>query len=272
MNQNQIGLAGSSRRTLFAVALTMLAAPYAWAEAPRVTRAQVDTPKRVLFVGNSYYYYNNSLHNHVRRMAVAADPSLEKALQYKSATIGGSVLAHHNIDWLTKPGQIGVKEPFELVVLAGNSADALSPKTRDAFRASVVEFNRTITERGGRTALYMTHSYVPPHKNVDPQNARKTEDMYVSVGNEVGALVIPVGLAFEEAYRRHPELKLHDANDGSHPSLHGSYLAASTVYATLYGKSPVGNAYDYHGAVDAATAAKLQQVAQDTVRKFFGQP
>jgi hypothetical protein len=27
-------------------------------------------PQRVLFVGNSYLYYNDSLHNHVERMAI----------------------------------------------------------------------------------------------------------------------------------------------------------------------------------------------------------
>ncbi len=26
------------------------------------------TPERVLYIGNSYLYYNDSLHNHVRRM------------------------------------------------------------------------------------------------------------------------------------------------------------------------------------------------------------
>jgi hypothetical protein len=48
---------------------------------------------------------------------------------------------------------------------------------------------------------------------------RKIEDMYLSVGNEVGAFVIPVGLAFEEAYRQRPDIKLHKDYDGSHPDL-----------------------------------------------------
>jgi hypothetical protein len=118
-------------------------------------------------------------------------------------------------------------------------------------------------------ALYMPHAYVPPHKEADPQNNRRNEEFYVAVGNALSALVIPVGLAFEEAYRRHPELKLHKAYDGSHPSLAGSYLAAATCYAALYGKSPVGNGYDAYGEVDADTRLKLQRVAHDTVQKFF---
>jgi hypothetical protein len=42
------------------------------------------------------------------------------------------------------------------------------------------------------------------------------------------------------------------------------------VYASLYGKSPVGNSYDYYGKVDKETAAFLQKVADETARKFFG--
>lgn len=239
------------------------------AAAPLVKAPQVDTPTHVLFVGNSYLYYGDSLHNHVRRMVIDADPALEKKMNYKSATIGGSSLAHHNIEHLTTPGKIGVKEPFQLVVLQGGSGEPLSEARRAQFREKVIEFNKVITERGGKTALYLNHVYVKPHKQASPENIRLTEDLYVAVGNEVGALVIPVGLAFEEAYRRRPEMELHKDYDGSHPTLIGTYLAACTVYASVYGKSPVGNGYDYYGRIDKATAAFLQQVALDTVKKFY---
>ena len=245
----------------------------ALAAAPDITQPQVTNPARVLFVGNSYYYYNNSLHNHVRRMVVASNSSnsadLGKRMQYKSSTIGGSSLDHHPIDWLTSPGRIGVKEPFELVILAGNSGDALNEKTRALFVKTVAEHNQIIASRGAKTALYMTPAYVTPHKEVNPQNMRKTEDMVVSVANEIKGMAIPVGLAFEEAYRRYPDIKLHDKEDGSHPNAWGTYLAASTVLASVYALSPVGNSYTMFGLVDAQTATQLQQVAQDVVVKFF---
>jgi hypothetical protein len=262
------GLIPASLRAWCFFTCTLIAS-YA-AAAPDVKAPQVDTPLRVLFVGNSYLYYGDSLHNHVRRMAIAADPTLAKKLAYKSATIGGAKLADHNIDHLTEPGRIGVKEPFQLVILQGGSAAPLSEKRRAQFREKVLEYSKLIASRGGKTALYLTHAYVPPHKRAKPENIRLTEDLYVSVGNEANALVIPVGLAFEEAYRRKPGIKLHKDYDGSHPELIGTYLAACTVYASIYGKSPVGNSYDYYGKIDKETAAFLQQVAQDTVRKFYG--
>ena len=254
---------------LFAIVLTFTHFAAA-AQVPVVKAPQVDTPVRVLFVGNSYLYYGDSLHNHVRRLAIAAEPGLEKKLAYKSATIGGASLAHHDIDHLTQPGRIGVKEPFQLVILQGGSAAPLSERRRAQFREKVIEYSKLISARGGKAVLYMTHAYVKPHKQTKPENMRLTEDLYVSVGNEAGILVIPVGLAFEEAYRRRPDIKLHKDYDGSHPELIGTYLAACTVYASIYGRSPVGNSYDYYGKIDKETAAFLQQVAQDTVSKFYG--
>lgn len=259
---------GSIVRTLLLAVTLALSGAHAVAAAPVVKSPQVDQPTHVLFLGNSYFYYGDSLHNHVRRMVDAAQPGFDAKAKYKSATIGGAELAHFPIDHLTEPGRIGVKEPFQLVILQGGSNEPLSAPRRAKFRQTVIEFDKIIKQRGGKTALYMTHSYVAPHEQAKAENARLTEELYVSVGNEVGALVIPVGLAFEEAYRRRPDMKLHKGYDGSHPELIGTYLAACTVYASVYGQSPVGNAYDYFGKIDRETAAFLQQVAQDTVQKF----
>jgi len=235
---------------------------------PAVKKPQVETPKNILFVGNSYFYYNDSLHNHVRRMVEASGILTVKQMRYKSATIGAAPLAEHDVKGLLEPGRLS-KEPFQVVILQGNSGAALADARRKSFQDKAVEFNADIQKAGAKTALYMTHAYVAPNKNASPDMMRKVEDLYVSVGNEIGALVIPVGLAFEESYRRRPDFRLHKDYDGSHPNMNGTYLAASVVFASLYGKSPVGNTYDYFGAVDKESAAYLQQVAWDTVQKFY---
>ena len=78
-------------------------------------------PNRILFVGNSYLYYNDSLHNHVNRMAAERFPERAELTIYKSATIGGSTLSHHNLDHLLDSKNIGVTDNFELVILQGGS-------------------------------------------------------------------------------------------------------------------------------------------------------
>ena len=230
---------------------------------------KIENPTRLLFVGNSYLYYGDSVHNHVRRMAAAAGLRPEADLKYKSATIGGAALFDHNIDSYLEPGKLRVKDSFQVVILQGGSAVGWS-KTRPAeFKATVVAFAQKIAAAGGETALYMTHAYVAPNERADPNMTATLERIYVDAGNTTGALVIPVGLAFQKAYALKPEIRLHKASDGSHPSLLGTYLAASVVFASIYGVSPVGNAYDYFGEIPKDDAAFLQQVAEDTVRNFY---
>ena len=252
------------------LAFAMTGAPAA-ADAPAVKPGDNGAPKRVLFVGNSYLYYGDSLHNHVRRMAVAADSRNGKQYRYKSVTISAGALDDHDVESYLEPGRLA-KEPFEVVVLQGKSSAALSEKGRTEFASEVAALDKDIRERNARTALYMTHAYVEPHKKTDPAMIRDLEKLYVSTGNKAGALVIPVGLAFEEAYKERPDIKLHKHYDGSHPDLIGTYLAACVVYASLYNRSPVGNPYDYFGAIDKDTALFLQKIADKTVRAFYGQP
>jgi hypothetical protein len=247
----------------------LLVATVATAATPVVKQPQVDTPKRVLFVGNSYLYYNNSMHNHVRMLAMAADAATARGFEYKSSTIGGATLDHHNMDHLTTPGRIGVKEPFELVIMHGNSTDGVADARRAAFRATALEYGKLIASRGGKVALYMTPAHTKPSRAAAPDMMAKTADLYVSVGNEINALVIPAGLAFEDAYRRRPDIRLH-IHDGSHPTLAGTYLAACTIYSTIYNRPCSGNSYDSYGQLSREDVAFLQQVADDTVRQFFG--
>lgn len=256
------------RRTLSWTAAFVLLVSFAHAASPVVRSPQVDTPKRILFVGNSYFQYNGNIHVHANRIAANADPG--STYQYKSATIAAAPLRHHPIEHLITPGKLDVKEPFEVVILQTNSTDAMNARERQSFRETAIEFNQAIARRGGKTALYMTQAHVKPSRLAGTDMLSRTAEMYITVGNEIGAIVIPAGLAFEEAYRRRPGIVLHHHLDGSHPSLLGTYLAACTIYATLYGRRSEGNAYDYQGEIAKEDALFLQKVADDTVEKFFG--
>lgn len=223
-------------------------------------------PSQLLLIGNSYLYYGDSLHNHLNRMAEHAYPDTE--FDYKSATISGAYLDQHPIDSLLTPGQLGLDEPFDVVILQGHSGAGTTPERQAGFREAAVEFDGKIDATGAQTALYMTHAYNEAHDSYDPEMIRQIEELYTSVGEETGAIVIPVGLAFEEAYKRRPDIELHKSFDGSHPTLLGTYLAAATTFATLYDESAVGNPETYFGEISEEDAAFLQQVAEDTVAAF----
>lgn len=236
---------------------------------PEIKRLQDPAPERILFVGNSYFYYNDSLHNHVRRMVEASEIGLSGELTYKSATIGGAALRDHAIDHLLKPANLRVDAPFEVVILQGGSAEPLSEARRAGFTETATAYAAKVRAAGGEPVLYMTPAYVPPHRRYRPDMIEDIASLYIETGNKLDVLVIPVGLAFAEAYRRRPEIVLHKDFDGSHPSMLGTYLAAATTFASLYGQSPVGNSYNYFGEVSAEDARFLQEVAHDMVTAFY---
>ena len=234
---------------------------------PEIKKLKRTPPKSVLFVGNSYLYYNDSLHNHFKAMADEKYPGYEGSVNVKSSTIGGSRLKHHNLDHLLKPKAISSINKFELVVLQGGSGEGLSKKDRKAFAKIAKEHIKRIKANGSEAALYMIHAYVEPHQNFDPNLIRVIEKMYVTAGNKNQTLVIPVGLAFENAYEQQPDITLHHL-DGTHPALLGTYLAACTVFASVFNESPVGLNYDYNGLVDPSDKLFLQEIAESTVRTF----
>ena len=92
------------------------------------------------------------------------------------------------------------------------------------------------------------------------------DEQYTIAGNDNNALVIPAGLAFARAIAKRPDLEFYQP-DKRHPSLIGTYLAACTVYAAVYKKSPVGNTYN--AGIDSAIATFLQNTAQETVQEYF---
>jgi hypothetical protein len=61
----------------------------------------------------------------------------------------------------------------------------------------------------------------------------------LEIARELGAGVVPVGLAWTRSLSSFPELILYSP-DGNHATLAGSYLTACTYFAAFYGKSPAG--------------------------------
>lgn len=238
---------------------------------PEVRPEGQPTPKRILFVGNSYLYYNDSVHNHVRRLGEAAGTLEAGAYQFKSATVGGARLWHHPLDHWLGVGNLGVDEPFEWVVLQGGSTETLSPESLARFRATARKYIAKIRAIGATPALYLTHAYVPPHRRADPAMAETVARATIELANELDTLVIPVGLAFARSYAERPDLPLHEAFDGTHPNLYGTYLAASVVYRTIYARPVADISYDYFGEIDAETAAYLRRMADRTVTDFFAE-
>ena len=97
---------------------------------------------------------------------------------------------------------------------------------------------------------------------------------HFDIATEQGVDVAPVGLAWKRAMEERPELDMYK-KDKIHPSVYGHYLAASVVYATVFGESPVGLTYlpleGFGIDMTEEEAAFLQRIAWETVQEYQAQ-
>jgi len=228
-------------------------------------------PKSMLWVGNSFFYYNNSMHGHVA-LLMRGDTSITH--RGVSVTISGSGLDWHDVASYLGPDRIGrysfvgdneirFNSPgpqFDAVMMMDCSQCPIHPQLQPVFHEYVKKHSDTIRANGARPILFMSWAYKDR-----PEMTAQLALQYTIAGKANGAQVVPAGLAFAKSIERKPDLELYVA-DKRHPSLAGTYLAACTVYASLFGKTPVGNPYT--AGLPADVAAHLQQVAWDTAREY----
>jgi Domain of unknown function (DUF4886) len=225
---------------------------------PKVTR--IDAPRRMLFLGNSFTYFNDGVPLHVRQLAVATDNANASSYAYKMVTISGAYL--HELEPMV-PSAIK-SDKWDIVVLQGQSQEPMASNKEESerFRATARAFDQVIRAAGAKTVLYMTWAFRDKREMTNLLSAG-----YVAAGDELGALVVPVGLAFERSRSENPTVDLYYL-DGKHPNLEGTYLAACVFYGALYNRSPEGNSYV--AGLNAEIARKLQKTAWDTVKAFYG--
>ena len=240
------------------------------------TVKEIEPPKTILYVGNSFYYYNNSMHSHVLRLTNAADPQNRAQYRSTSVTISGSGLNWHDMEAYFKPGGVAsysfvgdneirfnkFDKPFDVVIMNDCSQCPVNPQLAKMFHEYAKKHSDTAKKHGAKPVLFMTWAYADR-----PEMTAQLAEQYTIAGNANGALVIPAGLAFAKAIAKNPQANLYDP-DKRHPSLQGTYLSAATIYAALYRKSPVG--LPVSPGIDAKTGQFLQEIAWETTREYYG--
>jgi len=262
------------QRALIAVFLLCFAVS-GWAQQARPKRVDLGGEGRsFLWVGNSFFYYNNSMHGHVAALGRGLAPAAP--LRGVSLTISGSGADWHDIASYLKPDLIGrywfvgdneivFNKPgrqFDGVIMMDCSQCPVHPQLKSVFAETMKKHSQTITSYGARPILFMSWAYKDK-----PEMTAQLAEAYTAIGNVNDALVIPAGLAFANSVAKRPALDLY-VPDKRHPSLAGTYLAACTVFASLTKKSLVGSAYT--AGLDPEVAKFLQSTAWETVQTNYG--
>ena len=240
---------------------------------PKRTDLGNDAARVFLWVGNSFFYYNNSMHGHFGALAAAADA--KSGYRSVSLTISGSGLDWHDMESYLRPNGIGrysfianneirfngAGRQFDGVIMMDCSQCPIHPQLKPVFHAFVKKDAEIVVKNGARPVLFMSWAYKDK-----PEMTAQLAEQYTVAGNANDALVIPAGLAFARAIEGRPELELYQA-DKRHPTLAGTYLAACTTWAALSKKSPVGNSYT--AGLAPELAAYLQKAAWDAVQAYY---
>ena len=205
----------------------------------------------VLFIGNSFTARNN-----VPGLVAQLAQSRGKQLQHRLISAGGASLRMH---WNKGDAQKAIQQSsYDYVVLQEQSTLPIKNPLR--MHENIRLFDQEIKAAGAKTALYLTWA-----RQNAPETQKAITNPYMAIGEELGAAVVPVGVAWQNFIRKHSHPVLHDA-DKSHPSLAGSYLAACVFFTVLFHESSVGIASDLKGLTQAE-AELLQKTAWATVKE-----
>lgn len=229
----------------------------------KAANPQMSQNIRILFIGNSYTYYNNfcdifenlcksagktlyvrqaAKGRHTLKQASRTSDPLGRRIRRMLTTQKWDYVVlqeRHNYP-IRKPGRTekGVK--------------ALEPYIR-AAGAQMILYQTWAPDKGNRE--YRRFSKLVSDR-ADYQ--LKINNLFFNLAIETGAEVAPVGTAFLQCQNAFPKIQLI-RSDHSHPTWTGSYLAACVMYATIFDKSPEG--LSYSGKLSAKRAAKLQKIA-----------
>lgn len=194
-----------------------------------------EEPLRVLFLGNSYTYFNE-----MPAMVMAlANAQPGRRLEVKSTTRGGATLEDL---WNLTPALTDLRSgKWDVVVLQDQSTlgqsyvEARWGVNDPAGLLRWTRFwNEEIQRKGAKPLLYLTWA-----RKAHPEFQSGLNYAYSEAAREIGASIAPAGLAWQRIRQTQPQIELFDP-DGSHPSPQGSYLTACVFVEILTARTCEG--------------------------------
>lgn len=199
-------------------------------------RAGDKEPIRILFIGNSYTYFNNL----PELLTKLAQDGHQSPVETGMVAPGGFRLKDH---W-EKSGALKAlhESKWDYVVLQDQSTlgidfyveGKLHVTSDELFRPWAEKWSAEIKSQSATPVYYLTWA-----RKATPEDQAALNYAYVSAAKKTESQIAPVGAAWEKTRHDYPNIDLY-YKDGSHPSAAGSYLAACTFYATIFHQSPVG--------------------------------
>ena len=220
-------------------------------------RSIMATPdKKILFVGDSFTYYNGGMDAAVTAVAGADS----RTLLCHSQTKGG---APFSTLWNLPEVLAAIDAKYnDIVVLQDDLPEYTNAAKMDE---SFPKYTRLFVERvrasGATPVLFMAWSY----DRLSWVSQTSIALAHKTMAKELNVSVAPVGLAFARSTEQRPDLKIL-GKDGEHESIWGTYLAANVIYSTIFNVDVAAITTPYvPWGITADEAAHLRRVASEVV-------
>lgn len=233
----------------------------------------------ILFIGNSSTYYNN-MPTMIKNLARADQLSLN----VESITAANYTLKKFsttsNTYYKKIVNSLNTKK-YDYVVLQDNREEMI--QSSNQAKTAVKTLKTLIDKNGASTILYETqadkvgrefvingNSIYFNHDMIDYYLAKN----YYYIANTYNLSVATSGINFTRCMNIYPDIKLYNS-DNLHPKVPGSYLAACSLYKTIFNKTPLGNAYlpgssyDNENLLDSLSeshANQIQKIADASIK------
>jgi hypothetical protein len=212
----------------------------------------------VLFIGNSHTYLHY-MPQILVQLVKAEDHGFE--LEVDQSIGEGVSLEWH---WNNEPSRQKMRSRnWDYIVLQDRSGGPLEEP--DSFARHAGLLDAEIRKQGSGTIFYMTWA-----SRKRPETQSDLAAAYGKLTQELGAILAPVGLAWEAVHRIDPDFDLHH-QDGRHANPIGSYLTSCVFYSVLFNTSSEGlpGSFYIKGKkrvdIDKDKALFLQKTAWETV-------
>lgn len=222
---------------------------------------------RVLFIGNSYTYYND-----MPEIVKAIALTQEINIAYTAIAPGGARFVQHlknkavlqairkgNWDFVILQEQSSApafpsKQVVQNVYPAAGSLNSL---VHTHNKEAKVIFYMTWGHQDGMQGAPADYPLVETYEGMQ----ERLKISYLEMAYQHKAWCAPVGMAWQCVRKERPDYILY-TSDGSHPSPLGSYLAANVIFTTIY-QQPYQTAFV--NGLPQEQAEYIQQIAQKTV-------
>jgi hypothetical protein len=150
-----------------ACALLISASPSMAQTKLKTTALTSPTPASALYVGNSFFYYNNSMHGHVSQLVAAGMPGYK--FRTSSVTISGSGFDWHDVGSYFRPRGIGTysfdaknnvvfndpkEKLFEIAILMDCSQCPIHPTLKPVFQEYAKKHSDTVRQNGAQPRVF----------------------------------------------------------------------------------------------------------------------